>query len=113
VIAYYSSTIFRLGGFSVINALLGSWGFGMGSCNSTIYLHLMFTTFPVNFVFALPAVYTIDTFGRRKLLLTTFPCMAACLLITGFAFYIDQGAHPQARIGTIAFGIYFFCVFYS
>jgi len=96
VIAYYSSTIFRLGGFSVINALLGSWGFGM-----------------VNFVFALPAVYTIDTFGRRKLLLTTFPCMAVCLLITGFAFYINQDAHPHARVGTIAFGVYLFCVFYS
>ena len=67
----------------------------------------------VNFFFALPAVYAIDTFGRRKLLLTTFPCMAACLLITGFAFYIDPIAHPTARLGTIIFGIYFFCCFYS
>jgi len=96
VIAYYSSTIFRVGGFSVRNALLGSWGFGM-----------------VNFVFALPAAYTIDTFGRRKLLLTTFPCMAACLLITGFAFYIDPATHQQARVGTIAFGVYLFTAFYS
>ncbi len=39
----------------------------------------------VNWIFALPAVYTIDTFGRRNLLLTTFPLMAAFLLLTGFA----------------------------
>ena len=96
VIAYYSSTIFRLGGLSVISSLLGSWGFGM-----------------VNFLFALPAVYTIDTFGRRKLLLTTFPCMAICLLITGFAFFIDPSKHLDARTGTIAFGIYLYCCFYS
>ena len=87
----------------------------MGRSNLTIHrtYHIHVIAFLVNFVFALPAVYTIDTFGRRKLLLTTFPCMAVCLLITGFAFYIDPIAHAQARIGTIAFGIYFFCVFYS
>src|SRR5258707_5306265 len=96
VIAYYSSTIFQRGGLSVKSSLLGSWGFGM-----------------VNFVFALPAVYTIDTFGRRKLLLTTFPCMAICLLITGFAFLIDASKHLHARTGTIAFGIYLYCCFYS
>jgi len=27
----------------------------------------------INFVFAMPAFYTIDTFGRRYLLLATFP----------------------------------------
>lgn len=96
VIAYYSSTIFRLGGLSVISSLLGSWGFGL-----------------VNWVFALPAVYTIDTFGRRKLLLTTFPCMAVCLLITGLAFLINPNTHRDARTGVIAFGIYLFCAFYS
>jgi hypothetical protein len=30
----------------------------------------------INFLFAIPAIYTIDTFGRRGLLLTTFPLMA-------------------------------------
>lgn len=93
--AYYSSTIFRQGGFSIIDALLGSWGFGM-----------------LNFLAAIPAVYTIDTFGRRKLLLTTFPCMAVCLLITGLGFQIGTD-HPSARIGVIAFGIYLFTIFYS
>jgi len=40
----------------------------------------------INFVFALPAVYTIDTFGRRNLLLATFPFMAIFHLLTGLGF---------------------------
>lgn len=50
VIAYYSSAIFEQSGFGVRNALLASFGTGA-----------------VNWIFALPAVYTIDTFGRRNL----------------------------------------------
>ena len=68
VIAYYSSTIFTEANFTEIQALLASWGFGA-----------------LNFVMALPAVYTIDTFGRRNLLLVTFPFMSLFLLMTGFA----------------------------
>ena len=48
IIAFYSSTIFTKAGATVTQALMASWGFGL-----------------VNFVFAWPAVYTIDTFGRR------------------------------------------------
>ncbi|KDQ21959.1 hypothetical protein BOTBODRAFT_26364 [Botryobasidium botryosum FD-172 SS1] len=92
-IAYYSSTIFQQASFSDIDAILASWGFGM-----------------INFVFAFPAVWTIDLFGRRKLLLSTFPLMAACLLLTGFAFFIDS---REPRIGVIALGIYLFTIFYS
>lgn len=40
----------------------------------------------INFVFALPAVYAIDTFGRRNLLLSTFPFMAIFHLLTGLGF---------------------------
>lgn len=36
--------------------------------------------------------------------------MAICLLITGGAFHIDD---KNSRIGVIAFGIYFYCLFYS
>jgi hypothetical protein len=68
VIAYYSSTIFQQSGFTVIESLLASWGFGA-----------------LNFLMAIPAIYTIDTFGRRNLLLTTFPLMSIFLLVTGFA----------------------------
>ncbi|KAG8727634.1 hypothetical protein FRC11_012772 [Ceratobasidium sp. 423] len=93
VIAYYSSTVFAQAGLGNIQAILGSWGFGM-----------------LNFVFALPAVYTIDTFGRRFLLLTTFPAMSACLLITGMAFFIEN---VHARTGVVAAGMYVFTIFYS
>ncbi|KAK9378816.1 uncharacterized protein V2V93DRAFT_328391 [Kockiozyma suomiensis] len=93
VIAYYSSTIFRDSGFSDISALLASMGFGI-----------------INFLFAIPAIYTIDTFGRRFLLLVTFPLMALFLLFTGFSFYIPSG---NARIGCVALGIYLFGIVYS
>ncbi|KAH8995274.1 MFS sugar transporter [Lactarius hatsudake] len=93
VIAYYSSTIFTQAGFSEIRALLASWGFGA-----------------LNFVMALPAVYTIDTFGRRNLLLVTFPLMSLFLLMTGFAFWIPEG---NGRLAVVALGIYLFDCVYS
>ncbi len=95
VIAYYSSSIFVDSGFGEIEALIASWGFGM-----------------VNWLFALPAVFTIDKFGRRKLLLSTFPFMGIFLLIAGFAFWIPE-SNKSARVGVIAFGIYAFSAFYS
>jgi len=95
VIAYYSSSIFENSGFSTLSALGASMGFGV-----------------INFLFALPAVYTIDTFGRRNLLLTTFPLMSLCLLFTGFSFWIPED-NKSARVGCIALGIYLFGIVYS
>lgn len=66
IIAFYSSTVFVNAGSTAGTALWVSWGFGL-----------------VNFLFALPAVWTIDTFGRRALLLFTFPNMAWTLLAAG------------------------------
>ncbi|TFY64940.1 hypothetical protein EVG20_g5772 [Dentipellis fragilis] len=94
VIAYYASSIFTQANFTEIQALLSSWGFGL-----------------VNWVFAFPAVWTIDTFGRRNLLLTTFPLMAIFLLLTGFAFWIPEDS--KARIGVVSLGVYLFGVAYS
>ncbi|GAA6059742.1 hypothetical protein JCM10212_001950 [Sporobolomyces blumeae] len=94
VIAYYSSTIFRNAGFDEITALGATLGFGA-----------------LNWLFAAPAFFTIDTFGRRQLLLTTFPLMACFLLLTGFAFYIPT--ESKARIAVIALGIYLHCMAYS
>jgi sugar porter (SP) family MFS transporter len=93
VIAYYSSSIFEQSGFSTLTALGASMGFGV-----------------INFLFAIPAVYTIDTFGRRNLLLTTFPLMAIFLLFTGFSFWITN---ESAKVGCIALGIYLFGIVYS
>ncbi|OCF30869.1 hypothetical protein I316_07502 [Kwoniella heveanensis BCC8398] len=101
VIAYYSTQIFLDAGFGRSQALLVSMGTGV-----------------VNWLFAIPAIYTIDTFGRRNLLLTTFPMLGACLLFTGFSFYMPQG-NPEAgeyntgRVAMIATGIYLFMAAYS
>lgn len=65
----------------------------------------------VNFVFAWPAIFTIDTYGRRTLLLFTFPQMAWTLLAAGFCFYIPEGS--KAHLGLIAFFIFLFAAFYS
>ncbi|RMZ04857.1 hypothetical protein D0862_05177 [Hortaea werneckii] len=94
IIAFYSSTVFRQAGASERNALIASFGFGL-----------------VNFVFAWPAIWTIDTFGRRTLLLFTFPNMAWTLLAAGFCFYIPE-SNP-AHLGLIAFFIYLFAAVYS
>ncbi|KAJ7214873.1 hypothetical protein GGX14DRAFT_609597 [Mycena pura] len=93
VIAYYSSTVFFQSGFSRVSSLLSSFGFGL-----------------INFLFALPAVFTIDTFGRRNLLLFTFPFMAICLLITGFSFWAPT---RNGRLAGVSLGIYMFSMFYS
>ena len=96
VIAYYSSTIFVEANFSRKNALLVSLGTGI-----------------VNWLFAIPAFYTIDTFGRRNLLLTTFPLMAIFLFFTGFSFYIPEDSMPTAKLACVATGIYLFMMVYS
>lgn len=65
----------------------------------------------VNFVFAWPAVWTIDTWGRRALLLFTFPNMAWTLLAAGLCFIIPEDS--RAHLGLIATFIYLFAAFYS
>lgn len=94
IISFYSSTVFRSAGASERDALIASFGFGL-----------------VNFVFAWPAIWTIDTYGRRTLLLFTFPQMAWTLLATGFCFYIPK--EKTAHLALIAFFIYLFAAFYS
>lgn len=87
IIAFYSSTVFEQAGASVTSSLLASWGFGL-----------------VNFVFAWPAIWTIDTFGRRSLLLFTFPNMAWTLLAAGLCYLIPKSS--SAHLGMVALFIY-------
>ena len=98
IIAFYSSTIFAEAGASNIDALLASWGFGA-----------------VNFVFAWPAVWTIDTFGRRSLLLFTFPQMTWTLLAAGLCNLIPnkEVTGNNAKLGCVALFVYLFAAFYS
>lgn len=92
--AFYSSTIFSNAGASNITALLASFGFGL-----------------VNFVFAWPAVWTIDTFGRRGLLLFTFPNMSWTLLAAGMVYFIPESS--RAHLGLVTLFVYIYCAFYS
>ncbi|WVQ73793.1 hypothetical protein IAR50_003373 [Cryptococcus sp. DSM 104548] len=94
IIAFYSSSVFSQAGYGNLECLLASWGFGL-----------------INFLFAIPAVFTIDTFGRRNLLLSTFPNMAWALLVTGLCFLIPETS--GARVPLIAVFIYIFAMFYS
>lgn len=50
-------------------------------------------------------------FGRRPLLLITFPLMSLFLLMTGMGFFIPETS--KARIAVIALGIYLHCMAYS
>ncbi|KAF3163826.1 hypothetical protein TWF225_001997 [Orbilia oligospora] len=94
IMAFYSSSIFEAAGASPKESLIASMGFGL-----------------INFLFAWPAVFTIDTYGRRSLLLFTFPQMAWTLLAAGFCFYIPESS--TAHIALIALFVYIFTAFYS
>ncbi|KAG4435587.1 hypothetical protein IFR05_008933 [Cadophora sp. M221] len=94
IMAFYSSTIFAEAGYNSTQTLLASFGFGL-----------------VNFIFAWPAIWTIDTYGRRNLLLFTFPNMAWCLVAGGCCFLLPDGL--DARLPLIAFFVYLFTAFYS
>lgn len=94
IIAFYSSSIFVESGADNITALLASFGFGL-----------------VNFVFAWPAVWTIDTFGRRGLLLFTFPNMFWSLLAAGMCYFIPKSS--KAHLGLVTLFIYIYDAFYS
>lgn len=74
----------------------------------------------LNWVFALPAFFTIDTFGRRLLLLVTFPFLAITLLWTGMSFFICETdaegnciGNCTTRTAMITTGMYLYEVFYS
>lgn len=93
IMAFYSSTIFVEAGYSQKQALAASLGFGA-----------------INTLFAFPAIKTIDTFGRRSLLLFTFPNMAWCLFAAGATFTMAK--ENSARVPLLAFFIYVFTAFY-
>ncbi|CAZ85640.1 unnamed protein product [Tuber melanosporum] len=96
VLAYYSSEVLKGSKTdynSIRYALLGSMGFGI-----------------INFLFAIPAVRTIDTFGRRNLLLFTFPLMAICMLIT---FFLEDIHNKKDGAPLSLIGMYLFAAVYS
>ncbi|KAI1463396.1 uncharacterized protein F4812DRAFT_463731 [Daldinia caldariorum] len=93
IIAFYSTTVFVDSGYNQFQAMLCSFGFGL-----------------VNWLFAFPAFWTIDTFGRRSLLLFTFPQMMWTLLAAGLCTLMEQGT---ARTALVALFVFLFAAFYS
>ncbi|KAK8090118.1 hypothetical protein PG997_005079 [Apiospora hydei] len=83
IIAFYSTTVFKAAGSTEFIAMVSSFGFGM-----------------VNFLFAFPAFWTIDTFGRRSLLLFTFPNMMWSLLAAGLCTLLPD--HHPAKTALVA-----------
>ena len=98
IIVYYSSYVSSLAteqdNPSHNQILLFAMGFGI-----------------INFVFALPAFYTIDTLGRRSLLLMTFPFLALFQLITAIGMALPGTGSTGGRIAIA--GMYLFGVAYS
>ncbi|KAF2229056.1 general substrate transporter [Viridothelium virens] len=62
----------------------------------------------VNVIFTFPAFLLMDTFGRRSLLLVTFPLLAASQFVIAFA---RSGRQPNTTLSVI--GMYLFFAFYS
>jgi MFS family permease len=100
VLAFYSSTVFstivQTDGNSYLHAgtaLFFSLGVGV-----------------INFIFAWPAFFYIDKYGRRPLLLTTVPLMFLFLLIAGLCTMISD---KQVAVGVVVGFLYLFVVVYS
>ncbi|KAL8718583.1 MAG: hypothetical protein Q9225_004299 [Loekoesia sp. 1 TL-2023] len=91
-LAYYSSTVYKSARTSNKFALLFSMGFGI-----------------INFIFSAFAIWWIDRFGRRNLLLATFPLMGVFQL--GVALSFLAGGH--IRIVLVVIFSYLFAVAYS
>lgn len=90
VFAFYSNTFFVNSISDKLSAMGFSTGFGA-----------------VNFVFCLLAIRRIDTWGRRKLMLTTLPLMSLCLAAAAMLFI--NGVH----LVPIVVFIYLFAAVYS
>ena len=119
IIAFYSTLIFESAGLNQYTAMIGSFGFGA-----------------TNWLFCFPAFWTIDTFGRRSLLLFTFPQMVCfapqfgserlekcsradqipsqfwTLLAAGLCTLINPDV-GSARTGLVCLFVFMFAAFYS
>ncbi|KAF2648061.1 MFS transporter [Lophiostoma macrostomum CBS 122681] len=96
IISFYSSTIFENVGYTPVQALYASLGYGAIQVVSTI-----------------PTLFLIDTKGRRTLTLATFPFMCIFLLAAGLSLLTPETASRGARIGPVVLFIYLFTIAYS
>ncbi|KAF2867091.1 sugar transporter-like protein [Massariosphaeria phaeospora] len=95
IISFYSASIFVSVGYTPVQALYASLGYGA-----------------IQVVFTIPTLFLIDTKGRRTLCLITFPLMCIFLLAAGLSLLKDDGS-PAARIGPVVLFVYLFTIAYS
>ncbi|WWC69312.1 uncharacterized protein I206_103250 [Kwoniella pini CBS 10737] len=95
IISFYSSTIFTDVGYTDVQALYASLGYGA-----------------IQVVFTIPTLFMIDTIGRRRLCLITFPLMCIFLLAAGLSLLKTTGSQG-ARIGPVVLFVYLFTIMYS
>jgi len=95
IISFYSSSIFENAGYSPTEALWASLGYG-----------------GVQVVFTIPTLFMIDTIGRRRLCLITFPLMCLFLLAAGLSLLNKTGSQG-AQIGPVVLFVYLFTIMYS
>ncbi|TLD10683.1 hypothetical protein PgNI_06495 [Pyricularia grisea] len=104
ILAFYSGDLFlRIGSRSDVNDQTGyhkrmaAFGFSCGFG-------------AINFIFALPAIRTIDTLGRRKWLIITLPLMALSMGAAAASFSIPD---VDFRIGVVVMWLFLFAAAYS
>ncbi|KAF9527412.1 putative facilitated glucose transporter [Crepidotus variabilis] len=98
IISFYSSTIFENVGYTPVQALYASLGYGAIQVIATI-----------------PTLFLIDTKGRRTLTLAatnTFPGMCIFLLAAGLSLLNHSGSRG-AQIGPVVLFVYLFTICYS
>ncbi|KAK8864748.1 hypothetical protein IAR55_002004 [Kwoniella newhampshirensis] len=95
IISFYSSTIFTDVGYTDTQALYASLGYGA-----------------IQVVFTIPTLFMIDTVGRRRLCLITFPLMCIFLLAGGLSLLKTDGSQAS-RIGPVVLFVYLFTICYS
>ncbi|KAK5113653.1 hypothetical protein LTR62_003280 [Meristemomyces frigidus] len=95
IISFYSSTIFKSVGYTDTQALYASLGYGA-----------------IQVVFTIPTLFMIDTVGRRRLCMITFPLMCVFLLAGGLSLLKTEGS-AASRIGPVVLFVYLFTIMYS
>ncbi|WVQ69896.1 uncharacterized protein L199_008119 [Kwoniella botswanensis] len=95
IISFYSSTIFTDVGYTDDQALFASLGYGA-----------------VQVIFTIPTLFLIDTVGRRRLCLITFPLMCIFLLAAGLSVLKTSGSQAS-RVGPVVLFVYLFTICYS
>ncbi|GAB7358318.1 hypothetical protein MBLNU230_g2391t1 [Neophaeotheca triangularis] len=102
IISFYSSSIFTQVGYSDTQALYASLGYGA-----------------IQVIFTLPTVFLIDTIGRRRLALITFPLMCIFLLAAGLSLLhpgydtlADDPRSSASKLGPVVLFVYLFTIMY-